>query len=70
MSCSQNTITPRRPIGTDYRLDRIYQLYTRTSQVCAAHIHTTQRHAGRARIRQVVAEESPGFFCSSDHAGS
>jgi len=35
MSCSQNTITPWTPIGTDYRLGRIYQLYTRTSQVVA-----------------------------------
>ena len=42
MSCSQNTITPRRPIGTDYRLDCITLLYTRTRQVRAAHIFTTQ----------------------------
>ncbi len=62
MSCSQNTITPRRPIGTDYRLDCIYLLYTRTRQACAAHIFTTQHHTHQVCIRQVVGEESPSSY--------
>ena len=55
MSCSQNTITPRRPIGTDYRLDHIYLLYTRASQIRGAHIYTTQRRVRPAYMHQVVA---------------
>ena len=55
MSCSQNTITPRTPIGADGRLSRLYLLYTRASQIHGAPIYTTQRHARPVCNHQVVA---------------